>query len=381
MIKNLYIHIGYPKAASSSIQMSLGKSSELLKKNGYLYPVFNIFGVKYSNHSIFFHNLFANAPQPSNVNLRNQITTEEKQYQFIDQFKKQLQEQLKSFKGENLILSGEGIIHLKTDGVRKMKEFFINLLGIQCNFCLIVVTRNPTSRIPSNMQQRVREGGVLSFERIFKTNTLFSHTLSVFLEHFSVSNFRIIRLEDTSSNRGGIIARLLNEVGLPPELIDKVPNVHINEKLSYEAVLILSAINKKIPFKVDGKLNPQRSSILLEDFHKIPGTKFQITEQQKIAIWKNSLNDTKWLSEKFNCPTYEFAQNSLKANEIVVKWDTKTLYAISLLLKKQDKAVKKIIIKGMFSYIWKHKNQYKQSRRMEIYYYLATEWKKSIFNN
>lgn len=381
MIKNVYLHIGFPKAASSSIQKSLGLGATTLKKNGYLYPVFIVFDRKYFNHSLFFHNLFANVPHPSNINIRNHITTEEKQNELINQFKTQLKSQLRSFEGENLILSGEGIIHLKSEGVEKMKEFFTVFLGTQCKLNFIVIIRNPISMVQSNIQQKVRGGGTLSNKRIYQTNNLFARTLKEYLKHFSAKNFKIILFEDAISYPGGPAAKLLSEIGLPKNLIDKIPNIHANEKLSYEAVLILSAINKKIPLKADGKINPERSSILIDDFHKIPGTKFQLTKEQQEVFGQNSLNDTKWLSEKFNCPTYEFAQNSLKANEIVVKWDTKTLYAISLLLKKQDKAVKKIIIKGIFSYIWKHKNQYKQSRRMEIYYYLATEWKKSIFNN
>jgi len=381
MIKNLYIHIGYPKAASSSIQKSLGQSTVLLQENGYLFPVFKVFGKMHLNHSIFFRNLFSDAQQHPIKNIRNHITTEEKQIQLINEFKKQLQDQLKNFEGENLIFSGEGIIHLKADGVKHIKEFFIDLLGPHCKFYLLLVTRNPVSRIQSNIQQNVREGGTLSFERIYKRNKLFHRTLTVFLEYFSVNDFKIISFEEAVSFPGGPAAKLLSEIGLPSEVIDKIPNVHANEKLTYEAMLILSAINEKIPFQLNGKLNPERENIRLNDFHKIPGTKFQLTYEQQKNIWQNSLHDIKWISEKFNRQEYKFDETHSNETEIFAQWNSVSLKAISLLLRKQNKIVKNIILKCVFTNLQLNIRKYSTKRIFGILFFLAKEKLKILNSN
>lgn len=380
MIKNIYLHIGLHKTASSSIQKSLGISTNHLKENGYLYPVFNIFGIRYFNHSIFFRNLFTNNPLTSDVNVRNRITTKEKQNEFIEEFKKQLHNQVEHFEGENLIFSGEFISILDSVGIKKMKEFFTICFNDQCVINILLIIRNPITRAPSIIQQNVKGSGHLSLNINNKKNRLFTKTATTFIEHFKKEKIEVIRFEDAIAYPGGPAAKILSVIGAPQKIINKVPNLHVNEKLSYEAVLILSTINERIPFKVNGVLNPLRANVKLKYFHEIPGTKFQITKDQQIAIWKNSIDDIKWISENFNCPAYQFDPDSLEDNEIIVKWETPTLNAISTLLEKQDKKVKNIIIKCIFHYIRKHKNQYPFHKRKKMYYYLASEWKKSLFN-
>ncbi|MBN1924562.1 MAG: hypothetical protein JW798_01895 [Prolixibacteraceae bacterium] len=371
MIKTVYIHIGYPKAASSSIQESLVSRADLLKECGYLFPVLNINGRQYSNHSIFFHNLFSNSPQPSNINIRNEITSEAKRISFVSAFENQFGEQLKSFQGDNLIFSGEGIIHMRVDEVKKMKDYFIQKFGPDLKFCLLVITRNPVARIQSNIQQAVKAALPLSFERIYKINNLFSRTLSVFLKFFSVSDFIILRLEDISSSTEGAVGELLLKIGFPEKLISKFPNLHINKKLSYEAVLLLSSINERVPFMIDGKYNQARKHIIINDFKRIPGQKFTIEKYQQEVFWRNCLDDVKWISETFACKPYEFSISGIcESNK---RWSRITLKAIKDLLKKQNKNIGNIIIMFIFNDLKGNFNTYHLGDKVRILYFILKE--------
>ena len=60
MKKTIYLHIGHPKTASSSLQHFLSKNREALEKEGYIYPLF-------SRHMANHHFLFLWNSHPSAV--------------------------------------------------------------------------------------------------------------------------------------------------------------------------------------------------------------------------------------------------------------------------------------------------------------------------
>lgn len=75
MIKNIFLHIGIHKTASTTIQNSLYTEREKLAEAGILYPVFNIRENNASNHSIAFYSLICEEPQKYHINVGHGFTT------------------------------------------------------------------------------------------------------------------------------------------------------------------------------------------------------------------------------------------------------------------------------------------------------------------
>ena len=137
MIKKIYIHIGLPKVASTSIQRSLAKSASFLKQKGILYPVFNINNKTISNHHVFFINrIFKNAENfdfNKNMGLINSKRIEEVNELLFKQFIKQLN----SFEGNTLVFSGEFISFFNLQQLNAIKQFLLENINSKAKIEII----------------------------------------------------------------------------------------------------------------------------------------------------------------------------------------------------------------------------------------------------
>ena len=77
MIKNIFLHIGIHKTASTTIQNTLYLERSKLIETGVLYPAFKARNIDISNHSIPFYSLFNKHPEKYHFNVSHGFTTGE----------------------------------------------------------------------------------------------------------------------------------------------------------------------------------------------------------------------------------------------------------------------------------------------------------------
>lgn len=371
MIKNLYLHIGLPKTATSTIQMMLSNEEKLLKELGYLYPIFYLDAMPITNHSVPFISLFSNSPAKYYFNVLEGITTAEKVLEVNNDYLKQFNNMLDNFKGENLIISGEGISDLFNPGLLRLKKFFYEKFGKDLKIRVIVFVRNPVTRVQSSIQQRVKSGLLLKdiYSSVFDySDSFYEKSFTKFLSVFAKDQIDVIRFEDAIEHSDGPAGKFLEVVGIKNGSIPFVKNVYENESISNEAVILLSELNQYIPLYINGKKNPERGKYLKELIEKTPGIKFFISSDLKKRIWKTSEKDCKWLSDNFSIEPFTFPENSKVVDQR--RWKNDTLKWIERILITNPPIIHKIIIETILCDVKENFHFYQLADIVEIFNFL-----------
>jgi hypothetical protein len=362
MIRNIYLHIGLPKTGSSSIQVSLAKSSQFLKDNGYLYPLFSNGEHVFLNHSVPFKQIFS---------VDSEMEQSKKIYIFSSDgvitnlktfYLQQLVDQIENFSGENLIISGENIGFLKLDELNNLRQFFFDRINNKINIHVIVFVRNPLTRIQSIIQQRIKGGQILKLvtpEIIRSSKTFFANYFSKLMEVFPINEFKILRYEDTFNHAKGLVGLFLSSIGFNELLMDKIELKYANQSISHEATVLISAINQFCPQLKERKLNETYYSDLIERLLKIPGPKFSISSDLRLEVWENSIEDIKWLSETFSTKLYEYFDDN-ECNE--ERWGVETFKYVEEIFPTLDGEIKGIILEE----IHKECNHNNEFHRMKL---------------
>lgn len=349
MIKSIYLHAGVPKTASTSIQNLLGEHREILNENGYLYPQFKICGKRMFNHGIPFCSLLAEDPAKYHVNIRNGLTDDSVIEKRHDEYKKEISEQIAGFKGENLILSGEDFSLMNRDQLMEMKEYLVNLTNSEVLIYVVLFCRHPLSRTRSIIQQHIK-GGKLTLE-MFATGYKKNYKLNykTIISNFSgivpKKNICVIRFEDAIQNQFGPAAELLSVAGAKPALIRIFENKVYNTSLSYEAIILLNAINNIAPVIIGNKKNPDRIGLRHDKIMTIPGSKFCLPVELNRKIWEFFYEDINWLCSTFSLPEYVYEEECVPDVEKV--WGPEVFESIKKALHWQSGKFRSIILEAI----------------------------------
>lgn len=280
-LKSLYIHTGFHKTGTSSIQDYCAQHSHDLMKVGLYYPVFTSFLTKDKiiNHSEVIYSLFSESWESYHVNLRYN-TSKENLIRLNEEYRFELQQNLIKCPTEKMLLSGEDISSLSRDELISFTDYiFQTIPDVKVKF--ITYVRNPFNYFVSEIQQTIK-GGVdieqsLNY-RLRQLTSLYKPTIESLIA-IPGTKTDLYKYEDTKNYNGGAVGHIL-DVLLPS--LSYSTNIsyanEVNTSISLEAALILSEINRIAPLFVDGKLNPLRKYEDFLVFLKIGGTKFSVPQ-------------------------------------------------------------------------------------------------------
>lgn len=239
--KEVILHIGLHKTATSSIQATLDANRVSLSRFGLTYTYFcDKSGSRMANHSVPMYSLFCDDPAQYRMNKKNgwdpKITN--------DLFEKQLSTQLNDSK--RLLISGEAISALNRNGLIRVKEYFVN-----CKIRVIVVVRDAYSFQSSAIQELVKQGrDFLTEPKVIKNSNKIERIKEVF------DDVEFYSFEEACKFEGGPVRYFLNLINVNTPAI-KVKQS--NEGLSFHSVKLLNFVNTKVPEYVDGQINPDRA--------------------------------------------------------------------------------------------------------------------------
>lgn len=153
-MKRLYLHLGLHKTASSSFQAACKRNNKELRKNGFLYPLFNsehINSVNISNHSVPLFSMFGDNPENYHINIKKGVVDVDRLN--CDYFKV-LESCLSS--DFDLIVSGEDVSLLSVSSLHDLICFISKFDYKVVPFLLV---RSPYDFHCSALQQRIKGGG------------------------------------------------------------------------------------------------------------------------------------------------------------------------------------------------------------------------------
>jgi hypothetical protein len=368
MIENIYLHIGFHKTGTSTIQQSFGESRKYLAQNGFLYPVFRMKGHEVFNHSIPIVSMFCTEPEKYSINIKNGITTKEAAEKLNQSYDQQFKEQIQNFDGHTLLISGEDISGLSLLELGTLRQYLISITNPEVIIKILIVIRHPISWEKSWLQQMLKSGK--SMNSIIKENaTLKIHRFISNTEKFKIAfqqdSILMQRYEDLSDNANGLFAGFILGFQILEREIEFVKNKYINLSITHEGAAILSAIYEKFPVYEDSSLEPLYRMFSHNFFFKTPGVKFQISEKECDAVWVKYHNAINNLCQQNNLPVYTYRCNF--QNNDQEKWGDAATDYLTVIIPKLPEEIIPAVLGVLLTEIEKFGKSWPLKKKLHIF--------------
>lgn len=288
-MREVILHMGLHKTASSSIQATCAQNNKLLRKKGIYYPIFEYNEKKIINHSIPIYSLFSTSPENFHVNVKWGVDAE--------LVNREYRKQLDDIAGtkDKLIISGEGISSLPIDALQLMMEYFKTR---DFRIKAVAFVRSPVSSKISSAQERVKNGGTIIYSDNQFPSDRIKKLQSVFAGDVEFYPFKLV-----CSHRYGPTGFFLELAGLKNRVLKHINYLHVNESLSDQATRLIAYINKTEPFYLFNaatgrkEINPNRQTGDTAVLQKISGNKYKpiLTEIQHIL--ERAKQENNWLKQ------------------------------------------------------------------------------------
>lgn len=304
VLKEIILHIGLHKTATTSIQYALANNDSVLKHSGFLYPIFNNGYKDLDNHSIPLLSMFLESPEKYHMNIKfgfsDSLSCEELNKKYYDQ----LFSSINNGCCDKLILSAEGLTKLNEEELRRFKRFLDELSD---NIKIIACVRNPVDYARSVIQELVKGGAKLEDAEklaVKSSSYIFKNSLNKFISVFSGSKLDVYQFEESISCVHRSPEKFFFErVGFSKVDIENIQLCSKNESLSYESILLISFLNERYPLIINGKKNKQHIARFFSNIYKVKGSAYKLTGVMLDNILKNSLSDVTWLESNFEIDT------------------------------------------------------------------------------
>ena len=269
-----YLHIGFHKTGTSSVQHFLSRNAKILEKNNYIYPALKLHCKpkhEFTNHSL-----------PFVVGIKGKQPHEAKRLQVAPNatvtkhFLEDLNQLLSNNK--NIIFSGEGISHLTLQNFQ-----VINKLVQRNNFQikLIAVVRSPYSFLCSNIQQQIKTGAKsFNLDRLDKSPEILK-TVSSKISKIQKTCIRtsFLAYSDCMSSQHGVMGNLMREFDISDTIGFEFESKTQNQSIGNICTRIQNEANKLNPLLIGDNINPNYYDYTKIDTNSNDG-KFLLTKDE-----------------------------------------------------------------------------------------------------
>lgn len=259
--KKIYLHVGFHKTATTSFQLTCAENASQLQEQGFVYPIFTDLngGRRYSNHSIPLYSAFCTKPENYHMNIRHGV-------QDVDAANQHYRDQLAAAldMDGDLILSAEGVSKLKVDEMTRLFDFISS--GRDCEVVSLACVRSPYEYHCSSVQQRIKGGAFVDYDRLNSQLKTIDNVLSV------LPDVEFFPFSDAKKHPHGPVGYILARIGVDVAVIDFCT---ANEGFSNFSTRMQNEINRSNPSILNGRKNPY-----FRRFANVDGDKFLLTEQE-----------------------------------------------------------------------------------------------------
>ncbi|TRW92929.1 hypothetical protein FNJ84_20735 [Paracoccus sp. M683] len=280
-MKEVILHVGFAKTASTGIQSTLACNRDTLAKSGISYARFSLEGKEITNHSLALTYLFTERGKTHHVNakLRLDETRERARAQA------ELEHALEN-SAERLVISSETVPFFTKAELENIRDFFA-VRGIRLR--LIGLVRPTLAFLSSLSQQFVKTGMPLRVSSQKSPMKLCAHLTKTF------PDVELYSFRDACAHESGPVGFFLDKIGaeLPGLDVDVVSNAAWSDN----AIRLCSYLNTHAPVGSAGVLNPLRENRDIIGFSLIGGPRFALTKNElDIASLEHEIE---WLVERY----------------------------------------------------------------------------------
>ncbi|MGM0855825.1 MAG: hypothetical protein ACQEW0_01920 [Pseudomonadota bacterium] len=312
MNKQLFLHIGFHKTASSSFQYTCKSNVEKLKQLGFNYPLFNSDKIRrknIENHSIPLTYIFGYNLERYHVGIKNGVSDIQGLISdYFDFLKLQLQ------KSQRMILSAEDFSIFPNSMIA---SFFKLVEKYRFEIVPIAYVRSPYDFHCSYLQQRAKGGGYQNFS-IFNSQQgkveLLDNSIPLPINYYP---FR-----EACDHRYGPVGHLFEIIGVSA---DNIKINKANDGISNIATRVQNRINKNEPRIKDGRLNECWFDV--KDIGlNLTGEKFRLTEKEFQNIYADYQIEVDFFKSKFGD---KFLDSSIKLLDADSAYDETVSYILN----------------------------------------------------
>lgn len=304
-IETIYLHVGMPKTATSTIQsLAYVKKKYLDNKLSVLYPGYNIANNGVLLHSITMdepENFYLHVQKPRNL---NEVHNFNKKYVkiFIDEISKTT--------SKTVLFSGEALFFLKISEIERLTKF-LNKVAPNANIKIVLCVREIANYTTSGYQQALKAGWNMKEYRSACGKGYYKNNISKFVNLFGRENCIIYKFEDAIAS-GDTTKYFFNRINLEDDILSDKSIAKINESVSDKACDLLKFINDEYPFTIGNKINDGRylrDTLPIED---ISGGKFSLDHEMESTYYNEFDIDLAYLeSIGISYPKRDFRKKTI----------------------------------------------------------------------
>lgn len=334
MSRKLIAHVGLHKTGTTSIQLACRKNIKLLQSKGYVYPIWPVSPGKLpENHSNIIGQSFSSLIRSSPAGTKSitpSVNIHKERYQSA------LKRYFQSFDGD-VIISAERISTFSEIELEDFKKFFEDINFSIKVFCYL---RKPVDWLNSIIAQKVAgpRGPRLTIEEVI---TDFTNNKSIYVDRVqklkrTFESVDIYSFENSIKHAGSIEEHFFKQLGIEAKLRASI----LNHRVSQHGVRIASLINYKIQSEKEHANFPLYNSKIVQLILEMPGSKFQLNNQEAVPILNWLMNDNDWLSEHLGDGFYD---ENMKFDNVASKLNDADRDYLSRLLYEASEPIKSII--------------------------------------
>ena len=297
-IRKVILHLGMPKAGSTSIQDTLFNNTAILEENGFRY--LTEWG---KNHLGRFRRLFSPFPViPISSGYFGKPLSKKNREIYKNYFIEQMLNAINSTDCKTFILSGEYFHELWHDStIENIKDFLdLHFLSNGIDVDIIYIIRNPLTWLISYLQQISISKICLNKDHDFFTEIVKQYEGIFNLQRCFFDSLTLLKFEDACLDKDGLVGCFLKNIGFPEEKLKSI-NIHrMKESKSMEVMEFTDYINAMESFYKKGNtkgLSLNRRENDLSKIRDIKGIKFDLPYDDKVCLWKQFQNATNRLKE------------------------------------------------------------------------------------
>lgn len=334
-MKTVYLHIGFDKAASSSIQASIAKNKNYLNSVGYAFPEYG----DSANLSLQMYTLFATGSH-NHVNNKLRGFHKDKVLKSNAILNSKIDDCID--RSHKVIISGESISLLKRSDLVKCREYFKNK-GVRLK--VIVFVRNPAKMLVSGASQRIKNSIFLNSKNLLIVRSQFVRNIkSVFDDDASFTLFA-----EACTHENGPVGKFFSELDLENQ--NNLVIERRNESPSNLGCRLINYINKFGIYKRDNRNQYNKYIQQTKPMRQLGMEKFKLSKQEILPVLQQLKDENKVIEDLLELnnsfPSIELENYDDQYSEKFYDYSQTTIDEIGEIITNTDPALK-VVIKNYY---------------------------------
>lgn len=290
------VHIGMPKAGSTSLQNSLADTRGLMIKEGVLYPLIKGMG---NNHFLLGAML---SGRLSDYRIYKNIYNNNDYAKIKSSFLKSINKQINSYKPKVIILSAESLSPYPV--CKRAQVLYTILKNWTDEISIVYYVREPVTLYISTIQQQLKASS--KFDNPYEFNANYQNTIKEYEKVFP-GKIIILPFEPSNFFNNSIYHDFI--INNLPELFNRIKDINFSIKNRSLDVETSYCIQKFRIFNYpenDDEFNISTNlynKILLDtqiEIKQETNNKKKLKDKYKEIILKNNYDDLVWMKNKYN---------------------------------------------------------------------------------